>query len=282
MKKRFLLFLVFSTAVVVNSASGYYTTGGDAASQALANSVIDIVFVTDTSGSMSDDTDGISKAIEAALGNVPGTAGMNCPKGDIWVRATMTGITSTEPGTKFDVDLYDLFPGKTLVSNHSEDNGPAVVDLINYYGWNDDTTAGQSYYKAIVTIGDEGTENGYSITDEDWAIADTANQMAIDNNVILFGWTGTAGGRQAEVDDLFGILAAGGVGGSASQYTLGNTGGLLINEPANAQSTLEHIFCLTGSGGTTGGDPTVPAPGALLLGGLGACLVGHLRRRKSI
>jgi len=56
--------------------------------------------------------------------------------------------------------------------------------------------------------------------------------------------------------------------------------GLLASLPNLTDYT--HMIALTNSGKQGYGVPVVPAPGAILLAGLGASLVGHLRRRKAI
>lgn len=70
---------------------------------------------------------------------------------------------SVNSGATFNENVrsYVLAKGGTPSTNQSEDNGPAVVD------------------HAIVTIGDEGTQDGAPVAQNDWDVAFQANQLAI-------------------------------------------------------------------------------------------------------
>ena len=275
MRKLFVILIVLPIGTAANAA--YDFEGGDAANMGSANSILDIAFISDTSPSMNDDIDNISNAIQAALNN------MNCPKGDIWVRANLLGIGGTRAAFSPTVASYlnGLYaPDPALVHNHSEDVGPAATDVVDLYNWDPAVAvAGQAYYKAVVTIGDEGTENGWPVDAADYAAAFTANQAAISNSVFLFAWQGSPwyASSYEPIRDLFTVMAEGGALGG---YTYGATGGAYIYDPgaAGVQATLEQLFCTAGSGGQS----TVPDPGALLLGSLGMGLVGWMRRRKTL
>ena len=264
--------LVYLMCITVMSTSLYagYTTGGDAATQADATGILDIVFAIDTSGSMNDDAGAISNAVSGAINS------LQCSKGDIWVRAKFVGIGSGSYGsTIFNESMNSL--GLSTLTNSVEDNGPAVQDLVNNYAWNNDAVGTQKYFKAIVTIGDEGTENGHPVDGTDWLAAYNANQAAIANNVFVFSWLANPyySGTKPTLTALFTAMAEGGGGGG---YTFGDTGGIFIDgtsqDSAYIASQLQTIFCVAGTGGTI-----VPAPGAILLAGFGTMLAGKVKRR---
>lgn len=255
------------------SANATLLIGGDAASQADATSIVDIVFVIDTSGSMSDDIAAIGAKASSVVSN------LSCPNSDCYVRARFMSITSTSGIFNESVTSYVTGEGGVPVTNHQEDNGPAVTDLVNWYNWGTDAIAGQKNYWAVVTIGDEGTQNGSPVQQDDWDVAYQANQAAKNKGVFLFSWVADDP-VTAAVPGLFETMAVGGSGGG---YSFSDTGGAFISGPltdVTVEQQLEDIICLTSEGGTGGGN-TVPEPGSVALIGLGLGGLVAIRRRRN-
>lgn len=247
-------------------------TGGNASIND-AESILDIVFAIDTSGSMYDDINAIGSAAQGVITN------LNC-KNDVYVRARFTGITG-QRGSVFDENMRSILLGYTsagnLTMNHSEDNGPVVTDTVLYYPWHDFVPGGSTanLYKAVVTIGDEGTDNGYPVNQDDWDAAVLANSTAIANNTFLFSWV--TDDPYSGVEYLFETMATGGSAPSPYTGTCGDTGGAYVKQgsgdSAAIEAALQNIICTAGGGGS---QTPVPAPLALI--GLGVLGFG-LRKR---
>ena len=237
--KNTALSAALTSALAFSTTHAGSLTGGDSPDQASADAVLDIIFAIDTSSSMSDEASGISNATNNIVQN------LNCSNLDVWVRARFIGISGTFSNTLFDEDSDDYITanGGTTIVNSSEDNGPVVEDLSQFNDLVDDTTASQRYVKAIVTIGDEGTENGSPVTTEDYAAALSANTAAIGNNFIVFSLLGNNPSTGAA--DVFRFLAEGGQANFDGQtFNFADTGGTFTETSSNTlESDIEAIIC---------------------------------------
>ena len=276
MKKCLITVSALCLLVCVSSPAVAGTiVGGDASSQASADVLLDIAFVIDTSASMDDEIANITANVKNTIET------LSCPDCNVWVRADFYGIDGTY-GTLFNQSVDNITGNSTqTVTNQLEDNAPAVSDMITYYNlWgSNDAISGQDYYKAIVTIGDEGTEDGHPVAQDDWNAAYAANQAAIANDFMIFSLVGTVvpsyAWDETNRNNVFSAMAIGGTGGG---YTFGNTGGTFaLTTTSTLQQDIKDIICTAAGGGT----PAVPEPSTILLFGAGLAGLAAFGRRKN-
>ena len=170
--------------------------------ECLACPPVDLVFVMDTSGSMSDEAIALCGAIDQVV--------MDLMDAGIVVNPTILGITQ-RGSTNFPC-LPDSVanrigtsvpgsPGESL--NSSEDWGPATAVVADGFGWM------PGALRVIVPISDEGAQNGNSCEDPgpDRDAIENAIQVAVMNDVVVSPIAGT--GSNQCVIDLAQDLAAG-------------------------------------------------------------------------
>lgn len=185
------------------------TSGMSNASQIVTGNgriALDLVVIIDTSGSMSDESEDLSKQIDAAIEK----ASTNCPS---QLRATFLGIQGTWDGTKFDQSASDYLiahgahegslqarkpfkeaDGRDHAGN-KEDLCRAVIDVSKYFDWRDNAR------RAIFVLGDEGMEGGggtltrAAIDKNDEAIAAARNA-----NIKVYTYQGTPNDDLSNID----------------------------------------------------------------------------------
>lgn len=235
------------TALLLSAsvARGGSLNGGDAATATSADVFLDIVFAIDTSGSMDDEASSISTNVGNAITNLA------CPTIDVWARARFLGIQGTFGGTLFDESATTVLSsaGDSVTINNSEDCGPVVTDFSTATNfWQGPAQAGQTYVKAVVTIGDEGLENGEPVLQDDYNAGKAANDAAIANSVVVFSIIGNF--PSSGVPELFTALAEGGA--TLGGHVFNDTGGFAIESTdPELQAQLEAVFCsaaITGLG----------------------------------
>jgi hypothetical protein len=178
---------------------------------------VDIVFVFDTSGSMSDEGQSLCSVIDDVIQEIQSQ--------DVSVNHVVWAISSYWSSYSFPCitsSVMGEFTGE--LSNHSEDWGPATSDLSNMYPWAPD------YTRVIVPISDECPQNGNGCYADDTASITQAIADANANNVRVFPivgspWNGTV---VAHAENL-----ANGTGGVAFQST---------GTPADMASTITAII----------------------------------------
>lgn len=273
--KKGLILLVLILGSISPAGACYFETG-DAGSLGTADVVLDVVFIADTSISMFDELSDVNDRMYSIAEN------LDCPECNPWIRARFMNIEKHSYGY-FDESVRNYVRGRGGIplSNDEEDNGPAVTDIVRWYDWGAGITAGQEYFKAVITIGDGGTQNGYfpSINQADWDAAFQANEEAILNNVMIFSLVGTNSTFNPghEVEDVFQAMAVGGTGGG---HIFGNTGGTYaLTTSETLDEDIENIICRATNGGH---ENPVPEPATMFFLGSGILYLCRFTRKRHI
>lgn len=278
-KGRALIAGLLAVSVATSGVQASSLTGGNASGPTTAATLVDILFAIDTSGSMGTDATLISNAAASAITN------LNCPE-PVWARARFMGIRGTWSGTVFDETSDSVITGAggTVTHDSSEDNAPVVTNLIATPAlFAGPAVAGQRYFKGIVTIGDEGLENGSPVDQADYDAGKTANAAAISSNTLIFSIISNPGTYPGAIE-AFTALAEGNATLGGHQFF--PTGGfaLQVGSGTNFQTELQRIICATAGGGGTTGPVEVPTLSEWMLIVLSLMLAAsamvYVRRRR--
>ena len=194
---------------------------------------VDLVIVIDTSPSMKDEAQALSKAAQAAIN----TAKSSCPSN---LRVTWLGIEGTCKGTKFNQTVRAYLTKESKEVDESSFRGRkrgelksagarAIEDIINFFNWRKSAT------KAIFYLGDEALDGGGSKTERaDIESANIAVEKAQSAGVKIYSYFGTSKSKHRQ--------------GIASEYArlATDTGGQAFTERdaiAGFSAILEKIIC---------------------------------------
>lgn len=147
-------------------------------------SAVDLVILIDTSPSMEDE----AREVSAAAGQAVQDAATSCPSN---LRVAWFGLEGTWPNTQFTESARSYLlrlgvPAAELTAKpgHSEDGGPAMVDLSRHFDWRPDAT------RAIFYLSDEGLKEGGRPDEADIAAANEAIAAALAAQVKLYTYAG--------------------------------------------------------------------------------------------
>ena len=198
---------------------------------------VDLVIVIDTSPSMKDEAQALSKAAEAAINR----AKSSCPSN---LRVTWLGIEGTWKGTKFARTVAAYLTQECKVSPSSlsgrkrgelksagaqEDGARAIADLADFFNWREGAA------KAIFYLGDEALEGGGAKTDRaDIDATNIAIQKAQASGVTVHTYFGTSKSKHRQ--------------GIASEYArlATDTGGQAFTDQdalKGFSAVLEKVIC---------------------------------------
>ena len=198
---------------------------------------VDLTIVIDTSPSMKDEAQALSRAAEAAID----AAKSSCPSN---LRVTWLGIEGIWKGTKFDRTIRAYLTQECKISESSlkgrkrgelksagaqEDAARAIEDISDYFDWREGAA------RAIFYLGDEALEGGGSKTEQkDIQAANLAIQKAKQAGVTIHSYFGTSKSKHRE--------------GTAAEYRriATETGGqAFTNKDAlkGFTSVLEKVIC---------------------------------------
>jgi hypothetical protein len=159
---------------------------------------IDLVILSDTSGSMADEAAKLSNVIEDAIN----AAKKRCPSKAEKARIKWFGIEGIWVGTNFTPSYRDYLNGLEGAPfllegrpGNKEDGAPAIQDIANFFDWTDGAS------RVILFLGDEALFGGNPHNPDDVDAANKAIKAANAANVTVHMYGGT--GISDEVADEY-------------------------------------------------------------------------------
>jgi len=181
---------------------------------------VDLIFILDTSGSMSDEASSLQSAIQNIESSLATNSSFNIKFKTLAISPVYDYTCNVCEGS-----VYETIPNSSV--NQYEDWGPAVYDMATKYtGWD------SGAIKVLVPISDEGPQDGDPVDSADEAIAQQAAKAAEDNNVYVIPVLGS--GADSEVEKLATIMA--GKTGKVLKTTTGTF------TPEQMESAIEQII----------------------------------------
>ncbi|MGK7895668.1 MAG: hypothetical protein AB4372_19145 [Xenococcus sp. (in: cyanobacteria)] len=198
---------------------------------------VDLVIVIDTSPSIKDEAQALSRAADAAINKAQSI----CPSN---LRVTWLGIEGIWKGTKFNRTIRNYLTKECNIPQSSlkgrkrgilksagaqEDGARAIEDISDYFNWRENAV------KAIFYLGDEALEGGGAKTEaDDIAAADLALGKATAVGVTIHTYFGTSKSKYRE--------------GIAAEYQrlATETGGQFFSKQDNLKdfsAILEKVIC---------------------------------------
>jgi len=154
---------------------------------------VDLIFILDTSGSMSDEASSLQSAIQNIESSLASNSNFNINFKTLAIYPRYDYTCNV-----CESSVYETIPNSTV--NQYEDWGPAVYDMATKYtGWN------TGAIKVLVPISDEGPQDGEPVDSADKAIAQQAAKAAQDNDVYVIPVLGNGAG--SDVENLATIIA---------------------------------------------------------------------------
>jgi hypothetical protein len=189
------------------------------------STLVDLIVLIDTSGSMSDEANELSISANAAIQ----AAAVSCPSD---LRVAWFGIEGTWPGTNF-VQTYRSYLnalGFTALSgtpSDQEDGAAAIFDLSRHYDWRSGAK------RLIFYLGDEAMEAGDPQDASDVSATDAAIGEAQAQSVNVYTYLGTGMADPGMANDYTRLATA--TGGQAFAAPAANLGGF--------QTVLQTVIC---------------------------------------
>ncbi len=215
---------------------------------------VDLVIVIDTSPSMKDEAQALSKAAQVGIK----AAASSCPSD---LRVTWLGVEGTWKNTNFNRTIRDYLTteckvvdsqirgrkrGELKSAGAQEDGARAIEDISNHFNWRTGAA------RAIFYLGDEALEGGgQEVQQQDIQAANLAIQTAQKSQVTIHTYFGTSKSKHKEkMQQEFARLA---------QQTGGKT--FTHQDIINGfEAVLEQVICGSRSTVTDNGDKSEEKP----------------------